>query len=119
MKINILKKNYSILLLFCLSFLLQSCSSIGFMGKGTAKQINDFGDFFSMYIILQISILFIAIILSLFLGDIGYIISLSLHFIWVISYRDYGFFTVLMLFGLATIVNLGIKMLIFLYRNRR
>ena len=32
MKINILKKNYSVLLLFCLSFLLQSCSSIGFMG---------------------------------------------------------------------------------------
>ena len=114
MKINILKKNYSVLLLFCLSFLLQSCSSIGFMGKGTPKQINDFGDFFSMYIILQISILFIAIILSLFLGDIGYIISLLLHFIWVISYRDYGFFTVLMLFGLATIVSLGIKMLIFI-----
>jgi lipoprotein len=119
MKINILMRNSIVLSLFGLSFLLQSCSSIGLMDKGTPMQINDFGDFFSMYIVLQISILLIAIILSLFLGDIGYIISLLLHFIWIISYRDYGFFTVLMLFGLATIVSLGIKMLIFLYRNRK
>ena len=119
MKINILKKNYGVLLLFCLSFLLQSCSSIGLMDKGAPRQINDFGDFFSVYIILQVSILLIAIILSLFLGDIGYIISLLLHFLWVISYRDYGFFSVLILFGLTTIVSIGIKTLIFLYRNRR
>ena len=101
MKINILMRNSIVLSLFGLSFLLQSCSSIGLMDKGTPMQINDFGDFFSMYIVLQISILLIAIILSLFLGDIGYIISLLLHF------------------GLATIVSLGIKMLIFLYRNRK
>ena len=119
MKINILMRNSIVLSLFGLSFLLQSCSSIGLMDKGTPMQINDFGDFFSVYIMLQISILLISALLSLIIGGASYSISILLHFIWVISYRDYGFFIVLMLFGLATIVSLGIKVLIFLYRNRR
>jgi hypothetical protein len=97
--------------LFCLlltTLLLTSCKSIGLLSDKNSwlpDDIESFGDFFGIYFVLQISILLTSILLGLILGKGGYIVSLVLHFIWIVSYRDYGFFMVLLLFGLFSVIQ--------------
>ena len=98
---------------FLILILLSSCSEIGLLSEKNSyvvEDITDFSTFISVYIVLQISILLISLLLSLVFGKAGGDLSLLLHFIWVVNYRDYGFFIVLLLFGAFTII---IKMLIF------
>ena len=94
-------------LLITLLFL-SSCSDVGLLSEKNSwivRNIDSFGDFFKVYFVLQISIILTSLILGTFLGNIGYIISLAIHFIWIISARDYGFFIVLLLFGLFSIIS--------------
>jgi len=107
MKENLQKKR---LLLFFLitSLVLTGCSEIGLLSNKNSwlpADIYSTGDFFKVYIVLQISIILISLILGIFLGNLGYIISLALHFIWIVSARDYGFLNVLLLFGMFTIIS--------------
>jgi hypothetical protein len=95
---------------------LTSCSSVGLMSEKNSwlpYEIEGVGDFFSVYIVLQVSLLIVSMLLSFISGQIGYIITLVLHFIWIVTYRDYGFFIVLLLFGLflvfGFIINLFIR----------
>lgn len=96
--------------LLTLFFLLTtSCSTnIGLMSEKNSwlvHEMDGLGDFLQVYFVLQLSILLIALILGIFLGKAGQIISLVMHFIWIISYRDYGFITVLLLFSLFSLVS--------------
>lgn len=100
---------FSFIITIFLSALLTSCSTIGLLGEKNSwlvQNINSVGDFFKVYVILQISILLISLALSILLSKLGYIIALILHFIWIVTYRDYGFFKVLLLFGLFTIISM-------------
>jgi hypothetical protein len=109
--------------LFCLlltTLLLTSCKSIGLLSDKNSwlpDDIESFGDFFGIYFVLQISILLTSILLGLILGKGGYIVSLVLHFIWIVSYRDYGFFMVLLLFGLFSVISFLISSLNLFRRN--
>lgn len=94
-----------ILIIILVSFLLTSCSNIGLLDDGIPHTINSIGQFLKLYLVLQISILIVGLLWGLFLGKLGYIISLLLHFIWIVSQRDYGFFKVLLLFGLFSIIS--------------
>lgn len=84
---------------------LTSCNKIGLMSDKNSwlpNEINSFGDFLGVYAVLQISMLVISLLLGIFLGAGGYPISLLLHFIWIVGYRDYGFLLVLLLFGVLS-----------------
>ncbi|PKP40495.1 MAG: hypothetical protein CVT95_13580 [Bacteroidetes bacterium HGW-Bacteroidetes-12] len=99
----------SFTIIFFLSVLLTSCSTIGLLGEKNSwlvHNITSVGDFLKVYIVLQISILLVSVILSFFLDRLGFIIALILHFIWIVTYRDYGFFKVLLHFGLFTIISI-------------
>lgn len=94
--------------------MLTSCSSVGLLSEKNSwlpHEIDGVGDFFGVYVVLQISILLISLLLSIIFGRAGYIISLISHFIWIVSYRDYGFWSVLLLFGLFSIVSFIINLL--------
>lgn len=107
----------SIFIIFSL-LILSSCSEIGLLDQDTMPiEIYGVGDFLKTYFILQISILIIGLLISIFFGEIGSIISLVLHFIWVVGYRDYGFWTVLLLFFLFSIVTYFIRPLILIIKN--
>jgi hypothetical protein len=96
----------SSILVFCTTFL-TSCSEVGLMSNKNRylpHDIDGLGEFFQVFIVLQISMLFVALLLSFFIGGAGGYISGILHFIWIVSYRDYGFLTVLFLFGLLQLV---------------
>lgn len=114
-----LKKLTTLLwLIFPLLFI--SCSDIGFMGKGVEQEIESFGDFFSVYFRLQLSILFVGVFISFLLGgQLGAIISVIIHFIWVVSYRDYGFFMVLLLFSFLTIINIALSFLWAIWKSKK
>jgi len=84
------------------------CKSIGLLSEDNAwlpKEIESIGTFFKIYIILQISIIIIGLVFGLILGNAGYIISLIIHFIWIVTYRDYGFWKVLFLFRMFSIIS--------------
>ncbi len=98
-----------ILIVILVSLLLTSCSSVGLLDDNIPYTINSVGQFLKLYLVLQISILIVGLLLSLFLGKLGYIISLLLHFIWIVSQRDYGFFKVFLLFGLFSIISFVIS----------
>lgn len=96
------------------TILFTSCNSIGLLSEKNSwlpDDIEGVGDFFKVYFVLQLSILLIGILLGFFLGRAGYVVSLILHFIWIVSYREYGFFVVLLLFGLFSIVSVLISTL--------
>jgi len=83
------------------------------------KNIESFGDFLGVYFAIQISVIIVSIIFSLIIGRAGYFVSLILHYIWIITYRDYGFFIVLLLFGLFSIIShLIITLFISVFFNR-
>ncbi|MFM2268050.1 MAG: hypothetical protein RL757_1491 [Bacteroidota bacterium] len=93
-----------ILLILCLS---TGCGEVGFMSEKNSwlpREIESLEDFFHIYLALQLSIFFISILLSFVLSKLGYFVSLIIHFIWIVSYRDYGFFSVLMLFSILSII---------------
>lgn len=92
-------------------------SSIIFAMDGAKRQIDDLGDFFKVYIRLQISIVILTFLCSILLGNFGYIVSVVAHFIWVISERDYGFFNVLLLFSIASIISFLLRTILVL-RNK-
>lgn len=105
--------------LFAILFL-TSCSSIGLMSEENSwlpHEIEGVGDFFNIYIAIQVSVLIISILLSFIIFKLGYIVALILHFIWIVTYRDYGFFIVLLLFGLFSIVSFVIDSLNLFKRN--
>jgi len=113
---------YHPLLFICILFSLQSCSSIGLLSDDSSlfpSEINDFSDFIGVWFYLQISILLVGLLLGLFLGETGSNISTILHFIWIISYRDYGFWTVfgLMVF-LQVVLMVTIPFLIGIFRRK-
>ncbi|MDO4764043.1 MAG: hypothetical protein Q4A00_06630 [Flavobacteriaceae bacterium] len=102
---------------FCFSLLLlvSSCSSIGLLDERNSwilEDIDSIGDFIQVYIVLQVSIFLISFLLSFILGDLANVISVLIHFIWIVSYRDYGFFIVLLLFGLFAVVSHFVMLLI-------
>lgn len=105
------------LILFSL-VLFTSCSSVMLVGDSTAKSIDSVGDFLGVYIMLQLSIFIMGVLLSFFLGGFGYVVSVIAHFIWVVSERDYGFFTVLLLFSLASIVSFLLNILVALIKSK-
>ncbi|UMB52619.1 hypothetical protein MKD41_09745 [Lutibacter sp. A64] len=94
--------------------LLTSCSEVGLLSEKNSWIVNDISsieDFFKVYVVLQVSIIIVGVILSLLLSKLGSIISLIIHFIWIVYERDYGFLNVLLLFGLFTIVSFLIRMI--------
>lgn len=93
-------------------------SSIIFAMDGAKRQIDDLGDFFKVYIRLQISIVILTFLCSILLGNFGYIVSVVAHFIWVISERDYGFFNVLLLFSIASIISFLLRTILVLRKNK-
>ena len=106
--------NYKIVFFLAPILLLTSCSEIGLLSEKNSWIVNNIdsvGDFLKVYFVLQISIILVSLILGILLGRLGYIISLVIHFIWIVSARDYGFFKVLLLFGLFTIVSYLINLL--------
>lgn len=105
---------------FFVLLILSSCSSIGLLSEENSWLTNDIesvGDFFGVYFVLQISIIIVSLILSFFFGKGGNSISLIAHFIWIVSYRDYGFWLVLLLFSLFSIVSFIIKIFFVAKRN--
>jgi hypothetical protein len=103
------------------TMLLSSCNSIGLLSEKNSWLLDDidsFGDFIKVYFVLQLSIILIGVFLGFFLGKGGYIVALILHFIWIVSYRDYGFFIVLLLFGLFSIISFLISTLNIFRRNK-
>jgi len=109
-----------ILTLLTISFLLQSCSEVGLLKDSLMPQeIHHVTGFFVTYVILQLSILFVGLLLSIFLGSFGHTISIVAHFIWVVLYRDYGFLNVLLLFGLSTVINYVFYLLIGIIKGTR
>ena len=99
-----LSKLQVVILLIPLFFFLAGCSEIGFVNqKSMVSEINGVGDFFRVYLTLQFSIFIISLLLSIFISRLGYVVTLILHFVWVVSYRDYGFLMVFLLFSLFTI----------------
>jgi hypothetical protein len=94
------------ILTFCTT-ILTSCSEVGLMSnknKYLPHDIDGFGEFFQVFIVLQLSMLLVGLLLSIFFGNGGGYFSGVLHFIWIVSYRDYGFFTVLALFAFLQLV---------------
>lgn len=115
-------KYFGLTIVIILSLLITSCSSIGLLDKNDSWlvfKINGIGDFFKVYITLQISILIVSFFLSFLLSQLGYIIAIILHFIWIVAYRDYGFFIVLLLFGVFTSISILINVLFATRRNSR
>lgn len=112
MKIKFSK--YRILPFMISLLLLTSCSKVGLLSEDNSwliQNINSIGDFFKVYLIVQLSIVIIGVLLSFLLGRLGYVISLVIHFIWIIAERDYGFFKVLMLFGLFSLISFVFSLL--------
>ncbi|GGZ92181.1 hypothetical protein [Algibacter mikhailovii] len=106
--------NYKIVFFLAPILFLTSCSEIGLLSEKNSWIVNNIdsvGVFLKVYFVLQISIIIVSLILGIFLGRLGYLISLVIHFIWIVSARDYGFFKVLLLFGLFTIVSFLINLL--------
>jgi hypothetical protein len=92
-----------------LMILLSSCSEVGLLSEKNSwilDEINSVSDFFKVYFMIQLSMLIFGLLLSSILDNLGKLISLVAHFIWIIYARDYGFFTVLLLFGLLTIISI-------------
>ena len=108
-----------VFLFILLSVLLfNSCSNIGLLDNKNSWLVQDITsvvDFFKVYLVLQLSIFLVSLLLGFFLGGLGDIISLVIHFIWIVSQRDYGFFNVLLLFGIFSIFSF----LMSLIRGRR
>ena len=96
-----LMKFRNVLLLITSMLLLTSCSSIMLVGDDTLQSIESIGDFFKVYFILQLSIYICSLIFT-FIPLGGRTTSIIIHFIWVVSERDYGFFKVMLLFSLFT-----------------
>jgi hypothetical protein len=119
-------KKEKLSILFCIFLALQllllsGCSSIGLLSEKNSwvpQEIESLGDFLGVYIVLQISVILVSLIIGIFLGEVGHIISIILHFIWIISYRDYGFFKVLLLFGLFSIISFIINSLRLFKKNK-
>src|SRR5690554_2143458 len=114
-----------ILILFLFSILLTSCSGdlyeLGLLSDRNtwlAKNINSFSDFFKTFLVLQLSIFITSMILSIFLKKIGYYVSMLIHFIWIVWFRDYGFMNVFILFSLPIIFNLIFSFLILKSKNK-
>lgn len=103
-----MNKRIQVIVGFVLALLsLTSCSRIGLLSDDNSWlpfEINTVGEFFMVYIVLQISIFLISLLLGLLFGKVGYAISLLLHLIWIVVFRDYGFFKVLLLFVLFSIL---------------
>lgn len=102
--------------------LLTSCSEVGLMSEKNSylvEEITDFSSFISVYIVLQISILLTAFLLMFIFDAAGYGISILLHFIWVVSYRDYGFLVVLLLFFGFSLVMFLVNFLLVSNQARR
>jgi hypothetical protein len=122
-KRNIGMKKENLLPICCVLFailFLTSCNSVGLMSEKNSwlpHEIEGIGDFFSAYITIQLSILIVSILLSFILGQGAYIVVLILHFIWIVTYRDYGFFIVLLLFGLFSVISFVINSLNLFSRN--
>ena len=99
----------------CLT-LLSSCSNIGLLSnksKYLPTEIESFGDFFQVFLILQLSILLIGLLVGIFLGNGASNIVTLLHLIWIVSYRDYGFLIVLGLFVFLQIIFMTVSAFIF------
>lgn len=115
-------KHRSILVLLFISLFLVSCSSdskVMFLMKKIPETIEGIGDFFCVWGLLQISILILALLLSIIFGKVAIIISNIAHFFWIIAYRDYGFLMVTLLFFLNTIVIFLLKFIIVIYENKK
>jgi hypothetical protein len=113
-KVNLLKLSSVLFVVL----LFTSCSSVGLLSDENSwlpHKIDDFSDFYKAYLILQISILINSLLWGIFFGRGGYPISVITHFIWIVSYRDYGFLIVLLLFGLFSIIRLIISPLYLIY----
>lgn len=100
-----------------------SCSSIGLLSENSKlfpEEINDFSDFLSVWFYLQISILLVGLLLGFFLGQAGSNISTLLHLIWIITYRDYGFWTVLgLMIFLQIVLMLVVPLVLSIFKGRR
>ena len=98
-----------------LGALLTSCGNIEQMTDVISllvQNITSVGDFFKVYIVIQLSIFIDTLIFGLLISllfhsnssYIVYIFMIIIHFIWIVTNRDYGFFIVLLLFSLFTII---------------
>ncbi len=81
--------------------------------------LANLSSFFGVLITLQLSILLTGIFLGLFVGKGGYSISQLIHFIWIVAYRDYGFWNVLLLFIVFTIVNILYRFVFIIIKARK
>jgi len=105
-----------------LTLLLSSCSEVGLLSEKNSwilDEINSVSDFFKVYLVIQLSMLILGLLLSTILDDLGKLISLVAHFIWIVYARDYGFFTVMLLFGLLSIISILFQVVYSWYKGYR
>lgn len=110
-----MKKIYLIAITLLLTVILISCNSIGFMRDNVLPlHIDSFYDFIKVYVILQVSIFFISFVFRIFMGkNLSRIITYFLHWLWLVDYRDYGFWTVLCLFFALSIFTFILEIIYF------
>ncbi len=99
----------------CIITLVTSCAKVGLMSNKSSTipiDINSVAEFFKVFLRLQISMILIAVILGLGLDKLGAVVSTLLHLIWIVTYRDYGFFIVLLLFvGGSLIITFALPLI--------
>jgi hypothetical protein len=117
---SILYSNKIFIFLF-LILLFTSCKDVGLLSEKNSwvlDNIETIGDFFTVYLILQVSIIIVGVLLSFLLGKLGFVISLIAHFIWIVLARDYGYLNLILLFGLFSIISTVLNVAISLLRHR-
>lgn len=93
------------MILFLSSLFLVSCSSfLEQMDKNTESGIENFPQFLAVYISVQLSVVLFVFILGFFIKESAPIVSVLLHWGWLVWFRDYGFFMVLLLMILCVVV---------------
>lgn len=98
-----------IILCLSLMILLTSCSTgVGLLSEKNSwlpYEIKGTMDFLKVFLIVQVSIIIAGAILGIFLSKLGQLLSVLAHFVWIVLFRDYGFFTVFFLFIAPVIIN--------------
>ena len=110
-----LSPTFNVLGCLFLAVLLTSCSKIGFLNDNNSwlpYDLSSFGDFLKAYLVVQISIFVISFLVSFLLGNWAYVLVLFLHWVWLVNYRDYGFWKILLLFFFFTFFTAILRMLL-------
>lgn len=103
--------NEKLLFTFSISIVLIGCgeaTDIGLLSEKNSWLLSDIenvGDFFKVFVTLQLSILITTLILSIFLKRLSYFATIIIHFGWIIWFRDYGVVYVFLIFILPFVLS--------------